>query len=68
MSYYDHATMIAYKLGPWATPEQKMRAERATPRRRYGRRIGLLLLAGLSWRRKQRECKGTPGAAPPCRC
>jgi len=22
MSYYDHATMIAYRLGPWAPPPE----------------------------------------------
>lgn len=66
MSYYDHATMIAYKLGPWATPEQKERAERARPRRRD--RIGLLFFARLFGRRKRRGCKGTPAAAPACRC
>jgi hypothetical protein len=36
MSYYDHASMMAHKLGPWADDPENERAKATVERRRPG--------------------------------
>ncbi|KGF67527.1 hypothetical protein LL06_21735 [Hoeflea sp. BAL378] len=66
MSYYDHATMMALRLGPWAddpAAEQARNADRR--RRRPGRGTPSLLawIIGLAHRRAPAALRKPPEPA-----
>ena len=67
MSYYDHATMMAWKLGPWADDPAAARARCAvSPHRSPGAGMSSLRawIIGLAHRRTPKARRGPQKATP----